>query len=268
MEYLYIYALLGIFTGFLAGLLGVGGGVVIVPILTFCFTAQHFPEEFALHTAIGTSFACIVFGSISSLRAHHSHGAVDWQIVKRLTPGVMIGTFGGAKIAVHIPLYPLKLFFVCFVFFAATQALLNFKPKPTRDLPKPFGMFLVGTFIGVISSFVGIGGGVVSIPFMIWCNVKVHNAIGTSAALGLPIAIAGTIGYVWNGLREPGLPEHSLGYVYLPALLGLACVSVLVAPLGAKLAHRLPVATLKRVFGIFLYMIAFKMAYDLLIHSK
>ncbi|HVK54582.1 MAG TPA: sulfite exporter TauE/SafE family protein [Burkholderiales bacterium] len=263
MEYLHVYLALGIFVGFIGGLLGVGGGIVIVPALTFCFAALHFPEAFSLHTAIGTSLACIVFGSISSLREHHAHGAVDWSIVKGLAPGVVIGTLLGSKIVVHIPVRPLKIFFICFVFYAATQAFLNLKPKPTRQLPGSAGLFGAGGVIGLLSSFVGIGGGAISVPFMVWCNVKMHNAIGTSAALGFPIAVAGAVGFIVSGLNQTGLPPYSLGFVYLPALLGIAGMSVVIAPFGARLAHRLPVTTLKRVFGGFLYVVGAKMAYDL-----
>ena len=264
MEYLPVYLALGVIVGLLAGLLGVGGGIVIVPALSFCFAALNFPQDFALHTAIGTSLACIVFSSVSSLRTHHAHGAVDWSIVGRLAPGIIIGTLVGSKIVVHIPTHPLKVFFLCFLFYAATQSLLNFKPPPSRQLPELPGMFTAGGVIGLISSFVGIGGGAVSVPFMVWCNVNMHRAIGTSAALGFPIAVAGAIGYIFNGLHEPGLPKYSLGYVYLPALIGIAGMSVFMAPLGAKLAHKLPVPTLKRIFACFLYVIGTKMAYDML----
>ncbi|MES2356615.1 MAG: sulfite exporter TauE/SafE family protein [Pseudomonadota bacterium] len=265
MEYLYIYIAVGVLVGFLGGLLGVGGGIVIVPALVFCFAALNFPPEFSLHIAIGTSLACIVFGSVSSLREHHAHGAVDWNIVRRLAPGIIAGTFLGSKIAVYIPTRPLKTFFVCFVLYVATQTLLNVKPKPTRQLPGTPGMLAAGGGIGLLSSFVGIGGGAVSVPFLVWCNVKMHNAIGTSAALGFPIAVAGAAGYIMSGLNKTGLPPYSLGYVYLPALLGIAGMSVLVAPLGARLSHKLPISMLKKVFGIFLYVIGIKMAYDLFV---
>ncbi|SRR5258706_7070834 len=266
MEYLPVYIGIGCIVGMLTGLLGVGGGTVIVPALTLCFTALKFPAQFAIHSAIGTSLACIVFGSVSGLRAHHSHGAVDWSIVKRLAPGIVIGTLLGSKIVVLIPARPLKLFFLCFLFYAATQSLLNFKPPPSRQLPETAGMWIAGMVIGLISAFVGIGGGAVSIPFMTWCNVKLHHAIGTSAALGFPIAVAGAIGFIANGLRETALPAYSWGYVYLPALIGIAGMSIFMAPLGAKLAHRLPVPTLKRTFAVFLYVIGIKMAYDMFAH--
>ncbi len=156
------------------------------------------------------------------------------------------------------------MFFVIFLYFVATQLLLNKKPKGGRDLPGKAGMFAAGNIIGVVSSLVGIGGGTLSVPFMLWCNIKVHHAIGTSAAIGLPIAIAGTVGYIFNGWNAAGLPAYSVGYVYLPALLGIAAVSVLTAPLGVKLAHSLPVDRLKRIFSLLLYVVATKMLLGIL----
>jgi uncharacterized membrane protein YfcA len=138
------------------------------------------------------------------------------------------------------------------------------KPKASRQLPGNVGMFGVGNVIGVVSSLVGIGGGTLSVPFMIWCNMSVHHAIGTSAAIGFPIAIAGTAGYIFNGWDVPNLPPYSIGYVYLPALAGLVCASVLTAPLGVRLAHSLPVGRLKRVFAFLLLIVATRMLWGIL----
>ena len=244
---------------FWPGLLGVGGGVVIVPILMFIFTAQQFPADHLIHIAIGTSLASIMFTAISSLRAHHMHGAVNWSIVKRITPGILLGTLAGTFLVARLPAGLLKGFFIVFVFYVATQLLLNLKPKPTRELPGTAGMLIAGAIIGVVSSFVGIGGGALSVPFMTWSNIKMHNAIGTSAAIGFPIAVAGTVGYVVNGLSVHNLPEWSLGFVHLPSLAGLVVASMLLAPLGARAAHKLPVATLKKIFAAFLYIIGTKL---------
>jgi uncharacterized membrane protein YfcA len=259
MEFWLFYLLTGIFAGFLAGLLGVGGGLVIVPVLTFIFTAQHFPASHILHLALGTSLASILFTSVSSLRAHHAHGAVNWQLVRGVTPGILAGTFLGTVLAAQLSSNFLKGFFVMFVYYVATQMLLNIKPKPTRQLPGWGGMFGAGGIIGGVSSLVGIGGGTLSVPFMTWCNIKMHQAIGTSAAIGFPIALAGAVGYIVNGLGTAGLPEYSLGFVYLPALAGLVLASVLTAPLGARLAHRLPVPQLKKIFAALLYVLGTRM---------
>ena len=257
------YSTLGAAAGFLAGLLGVGGGLIIVPVLTFAFTALHFPASHVVHLALGTSLATILFTSISSLRAHHAHGAVNWRIWRGITPGIVTGTLAGSVLAASLSSVFLKGFFVVFLFYVGTQMLLDIRPKGSRELPGRAGLFLAGNVIGIVSSLVGIGGGTLSVPFMTWCNVKLHEAIGTSAAIGLPIAAAGAVGYAVNGLRIADLPPGSFGFVYLPALAAIVLVSVLTAPLGARLAHRLPVKKLKRIFALLLYALGVRMALTL-----
>lgn len=251
------YLALGAVAGFFAGLLGVGGGAIMVPVLALMFAAQGFPETHLMHLALGTSMAAIVFTSISSLRAHHARGAVRWLIVRTIAPGILVGTFAGAQFASLVPTRPLAIFFTMFMSYVAFQMLANIKPKPSRQLPGRFGMFLVGNGIGAISALVAIGGGSLSVPFMTWCNVKMHEAIGTSAAIGLPIALAGTAGYLVGGHGTTGLPDGSFGYIHLPALAACVAMSVLTAPLGARAAHGLPVATLKKIFaGVILLLLA------------
>ena len=259
MDFWWAYLALGAFAGFFAGLLGVGGGAIAVPILTTIFLAQGFPKSEVVHLALGTSMAAIIFTSISSLRAHHSHGAVLWPVVRQITPGILAGTVGATFVASLLPTQPLTIFFACFIAYVAVQMLLNIKPKPHRELPGAVGMSVVGVGIGGVSALVAIGGGSLTVPFMTWCNVKPHNAIGTSAAIGLPISIAGTLGYLVNGWGYPGLPAGTIGFIYVPGLVMVTLVSTLVAPLGAKLAHRLPVATLKRVFAGVLILLVVKM---------
>lgn len=260
-----LYLVVGAFAGVLAGLLGVGGGLIIVPILNFTLSMQGMDADLIQHLALGTSLASIMFTSISSFRAHHARGAVLWSsVVFLLTPGIITGTLFGSWVAAGLSAFFLKAFFVCFLYYVAAQMLMNFKPKPSRELPARAGMFGVGNVIGVVSSLVGIGGGTLSVPFMTWCNVPMHKAIGTSAAVGFPIAVAGTIGYILNGLSVADLPEYSLGYVYLPGLFGIACASMLTAPLGVKLAHSLPVAKLKRVFAVLLLVMGTRMLISLL----
>lgn len=263
MSWILGYLLLGAVAGFFAGLLGVGGGAIMVPVLALSFAAQGMADGHLMHLALGTSMAAIVFTSIASLRAHHAHGAVRWDIVRRIAPGIVLGTFVGAQLASALPTRPLALFFTVFMAYVALQMLVNFKPKPSRQLPGAFGMFAVGNGIGAVSALVAIGGGSLSVPFMVWCNIKMHQAIGTSAAIGLPIALAGTAGFLLAGPREGGLPAGSLGFVYLPALAACVAMSMLTAPLGAKAAHRLPVATLKKIFaGVILLLLA-KMVHGL-----
>jgi uncharacterized membrane protein YfcA len=258
------YIVLGLFAGFVAGLLGVGGGLIIVPVLAFIFVAQHFPEQYVMHLALGTSLASIIFTSLSSLRAHHAHAAVEWKIWREVSPGVITGTLLGSVLAAYLSAFFLKVFFVVFVFYVGTQMLLDIKPKAARELPGLPGMFAAGNVIGVVSSLVGIGGGTLSVPFMTWCNVTLHRAIGTSSAIGLPIAVAGAVGYVANGLAvHATLPPHSLGFVYLPALAAIVAASMMTAPLGAKLAHRLPVKKLKKIFAFLLFTLGIRMAVSL-----
>ena len=253
---------LGLATGFLAGLLGIGGGMLLVPFLTYILGAQKVAPDLAVKMAIATSMATIMFTSISSVRAHHQRGAVRWDIVKRLAPGIVLGA-ALASLGVFALLKGswLALVFAAFVSFSATQMLMDKKPKPTRTLPGTAGQIGAGTTIGFLSGLVGAGGGFVSVPFMTWCNVAIHNAVATSAALGFPIALANALGYIVAGQGVAGLPTGSLGYVFLPALLVIAIASVLMAPLGVKAAHALPVKSLKRVFASILYVLAAYMLY-------
>ena len=257
------YSLVGAVSGVLAGLLGIGGGLVIVPMLVFCFSWQQIPHELIMHLALGTSMASIIFTAASSFWAHHKRGAVHWIVVRRIVLGIFLGTFLGSCFAARMSTNFLKGFFVIFLYYVASQMLLDKKPKPSRQLPGPLGMFGVGNVIGSFSSMVGIGGGTLSVPFMTWCNIPVHEAIGTSAAIGFPIAIAGTVGYIYNGLHSANLPQYAVGYVYLPALAGLIVTSVLTAPLGVRLAHSLPVERLKRIFAILLYIVGTRMLVSL-----
>ncbi len=245
--------ILGGCTGFAAGLLGIGGGMILVPFLTFLFSIYGFPAEVIVHVAIATSMATILFTSLSSVRAHHKRGAVRWDIVATLAPGIFIGgLLGGGQLFALLKTSWLSFIFAGFVSFSAYQMLLNKKPKPSRTLPGKLGMFGTGSFIGLLSSLVGAGGGFVSVPFMTWCNVAMHNAVATSAALGFPIALASAIGYIISGYGNTNLPAGSFGYIYLPALACIAFASILTAPLGAKVAHQLNVAQLKRVFALVL----------------
>lgn len=258
------YPLLGLFGGFVAGLFGVGGGLTIVPLLFILFSAQGFPESHIMHLALGTAMTSIVFTAVSSMRAHHSHGAVRWDIVRAMAPGLLFGTFAGSLCAGLIATRPLAIVFVAIVYYAAAQLMLDFKPQPHRQLPGAGGLFAAGSIIGGVSSLVAAGGGFLSVPFMLFCNVGIHKAVGTSSALGFPIAVAGMIGYIVAGWGATSLPAYTVGYVYLPALVGVVAFSMLAAPFGARLAHRLPVKKLKRAFGVFLALLASKMVHSLL----
>jgi len=259
VEWWWAYLLTGTAVGFLAGLLGIGGGMVMVPALVFIFTAKGFPAEHMMHLALATAITTIVFTSIASVRAHHRHGAVDWQIARAMSPGIVAGSFAAALLAGLVPTRPLAVFFTGFMFFAATQMLFQRTPKSTRALPGPAGVFFAGAVIGGFSSLLAAGGAFLSIPFLAWCNVPLRRAIGTAAANGFPIALAGSAGYILQGLRIEGLPGSSLGFVYLPALTLIVATSMLAAPWGARLAHRLPITRLRTVFALMLYALGARM---------
>ena len=258
MDPLLILALLamGAFGGFAAGLLGIGGGMVLVPFITMIFTARGVPDALVVHMAIATSLGTIMFTSLSSVRAHHKHRAVLWHVVKLLAPGIVVGSTIGPWIGKQMNSSALAFFFGIFVAFSATQMLVNKKPAAARDLPGTPGMFAAGGLIGILSGLVGAGGGFISVPFMTWCNVRIHNAVATSAALGFPIALAGTLANIFYGWGEPGLPEYSLGFIYVPALLIIVAASMTMAPLGARTAHRMEVRQLQKVFAVILYALA------------
>jgi uncharacterized protein len=258
-EWLAAYLAIGAVAGLFAGLLGVGGGAIMVPLLTTLFAMQGFPSGHVVHLALGTSMAAIVLTSLASLRVHHAHSAVRWPIVRSIAPGILVGTFGGTFIASRIPTLPLAVFFAGFMALVSLQMALDVKPKPARELPGPLVLTLVGSGIGFISALVAIGGGSLSVPFMTWCNVRMREAIGTSAAIGLPISLAGALGYLANGWGGDTLPAFSYGYLYLPALVLISAASVFTAPVGARLAHRLPVPILKRVFSGMLLVLSAKM---------
>ncbi|MHB8346355.1 MAG: sulfite exporter TauE/SafE family protein [Acidiferrobacterales bacterium] len=254
-----VYALVGASAGTIAGLLGVGGGFIIVPALIFIFHKQGFAPDMAAHLAIGTSLATIVPTALSSLLAHHRRRAVDWPVFRLLVPGIVIGALVGATVANQLHGRILHAIFGMFAFIAAVQMTLNRSPSAHRRLPGRAGMIGVGSFIGGVSGMTGIGGGSLTVPFLLWCNADVRRAVATSAACGFPIAVSGTLGFMVNGWHDAGLPAWSTGPVYWPAVLAIAAASVLFAQFGAWLAHRLPVKLLKRIFAAFLTVMSVKL---------
>lgn len=253
------YAGVGAFAGLLAGLFGVGGGLVIVPVLALLFARSGFAPELIMHLAIGTSLATIVLTSLSSVYAHHRRGAVQWPLVGQLAPGILLGAWLGAALADQLASEWLQVIFGVFELLVALQMGLNLRVSPHRGLPGRVGMGMAGGIIGTLSALVGIGGGTMTVPFLHWCNVAMRHAVATSAACGLPIALAGTAGYIVSGWETPGLPPLSSGYLYWPAFAGIVLASVLFAPLGARLAHSLPSGHLKRVFALFLALLGGRM---------
>ncbi len=253
------YALAGALVGFLAGMLGIGGGMTLVPILAALFLAQGMTPEHNVHLALGTCMASIMFTSGSSVREHHRHGAVDWSIVKRMTPGMVAGTLASSAGAGFLQQRTLAIAFAFIVYAGATQILLGRRPTAARTLPGPPALFGVGLVIGAISGLVSAGGSFLSMPFLMFCGVPVRTAIATAGAIGIPIGMVGTLGYVASGWSVAGLPPASLGFVYLPALLSLVAASMITAPYGARAAHKMPVDTLRRLFACSLFLLATKM---------
>ena len=245
---------LGLGAGFLAGLLGVGGGMMMVPFVTLVLSHRGVPTEMAVKMAIATSMATIVFTSISSVRAHHKRGAVRWDLVRGLAPGIVIGgLLAGAGVFSLLRGTVLAVLFALFVFFSASQLLLDRKPKPSRQMPGTAGQMAAGGAIGFVSGLVGAGGAFMSVPFMTWCNVALPKAVATSAALGLPIALANTTGYIIAGWNLAPVMPGALGYLVLPVLAVIAMGSVSAAPLGARAAHSMDVKKLRRIFAVLLY---------------
>ncbi|MBD3657865.1 MULTISPECIES: sulfite exporter TauE/SafE family protein [Marinobacter] len=252
------YLALGAFAGTLAGLFGIGGGLIIVPVLIFSFGLQGISPEIAAHLAVGTSLATIVFTSMSSIRSHHQHQAVRWDIFRPMTAGIVVGALLGAWTASLLSGPTLELVIGIFVILVALKMLFEVNPSPSRGVPGTAGLTGAGASIGWASAIFGIGGGTLTVPYLSWCNVKMQQAVGTSAACGLPIAIAGALGNIWTGWSHAELPELSFGFIYLPAFLGIILTSVLFARVGASLAHRLNAKLLKRGFAAMLIVVGLR----------
>lgn len=246
------YLLLGCISGTLAGLLGVGGGLVIVPALIFLFHQQGFSDALTTHMAVGTSLATIVLTSISSVRVHHAHRAVQWRLFRYLSTGIVTGALLGAVIAHALQATVLQAVIGLFAMLVSAQMAFDLKPKAQRALPGKPALWASGNGIGLLSSLFGIGGGSITVPLLTYFSVPIQQAVATSAACGLPIALAGSVGFVLTGWSQAELPAGSLGYVYLPAFMGIVASSVFFAILGARLAHRLPAAVLKKLFALLL----------------
>ncbi len=251
---------LGVVAGFLAGLLGVGGGMMMVPALTWLLSARGVESGLAVKMAIATAMATIVFTSLSSVRAHQRHGTVRWSIVAAMAPGLLLGGIAaGAGAFAVIKGQALALLFAAFVGYSALQMWIDRKPHPARVMPGPASQALVGTGIGFASGLLGAGGAFLSVPFMTWCNVSPRHAVGTSAALGFPIALASTLGYLVSGWRLPPALPGAVGYLYLPGLVIVSLASVSLAPLGARTAQRIHTRLLKRFFALLLLALAASM---------
>jgi len=253
-----IYLLSGAVVGFFAGLLGIGGGLILVPLLTSVF-AYFLETPYLVHIAIGTSLSTIVVTSISSMKAHHGYQAVRWDIFKRFVFGIFIGGMTGASIAQFMDASVLSKTFAVLELIIAIKLLVDYQPNPNRRLPNEVGCFMASGLIGTFSSILGTGGGALNTPYLVWHNISIKQAIATSSALSLPVSVAGMLGFIWSGWGLDNLPSYSTGYIYWPAFLGIVVTSYFMAPIGAKLTHRLAVKSIKRVFAGLLILLAMKM---------
>lgn len=252
------YLLLGAGAGLLAGLFGVGGGVILVPVLILTFVAQGFSPEVLVHLAVGTSLAIIVPTAISSMQAHHRQGGVDWSWFRLLAPGIILGAMVGAWTASLLSGLALQSVIGVFMLLVSLQLVLSLQPPPAERPPSLLLATGIGGVMGWASAIFGIGGGTLVVPFLIWCRSSVRQAVGTAAALGFPIAVAGTLGNVWAGWGHVALPDWSTGFIYWPAVAGIVLTSVPFARLGARLAHWLPERLLKRLFALLLFVLGLR----------
>lgn len=256
---LMLYLALGAAAGVVAGLFGIGGGLLIVPVLIFTFTAQGMSADVLTHAAIATSLATIVVTSMSSIRTHHSRGAIRWELFKPLTVGILLGAFIGVQFAAGLAGATLQIILGCFVLVVAARMVFSQAVASGLQQERSAPMAVAGVVIGSLSSLFGIGGGTLTVPFLSWCRVSMQQAVATSAACGLPIALVGALSNVYVGWGNVAVEEHSLGFVYLPAFIGIVITSAYFAKIGANLAHKLPAVVLKRCFAIFLLVVGVRL---------
>lgn len=250
------YPLWGIVVGLLAGLLGVGGGLITVPFLVYIHYFQGFPEATALKSVLGSSMATIMFTAYSSMMAHHKNGNVEWKIAGAITPGLLVGSLSGGFVVALISETLVAGIFVSFTLYTALQMFFDWKITTKRALPNFWGLSLFGVLTGLLSALISAGGGFLTVPFLSWCSVPIKKAMATSAACGFPIALFGSLSYIIAGWNNPNLPPHSLGFVHIPSTLGIVMTSFYFAKIGAKASVKMPIKILKRIFAINLIIIS------------
>lgn len=255
---LMLYLVLGAFAGITAGLFGIGGGLLIVPVLIFTFTLQGVPVDVLTHMAVATSLATILVTSISSVRAHQKRGAVSWDLFKPLAFGIVFGAVLGVNTAIMLPGTVLQTLIGVFALLVAIQMGFNLQPPQGQSAPTKKELGAAGGFIGWASTIFGIGGGTLTVPYLSWRRQEMRIAVATSAACGLPIALMGTLTNLWVGWQKADLPDWTLGYIYLPAFIGIIITSTPCAKLGARWAHSLPQPLLKKFFAVFLLLVGLR----------
>jgi uncharacterized protein len=258
-EFVALYIALGIVVGTAAGMLGIGGGGILVPSLTSIFLMQKMPQSAVVHMALGTSMATIVVTSFFNTIAHHKLGDVLWTVVRVMIPGILLGAFAATFLVSHLSSLFLSVFFSIFMAYVAVQMFLNKKPKPGRTLLGSLWQMFAGFVIGAVSAMVSIGGASLSVPYLVWQNTGIQKAIGTAAAIGFPVAVSATVGYMISGWHNTNMHNLTFGYVSLPAFVIISVCSSLMVPVGAKFSHKLPVGIIKKIFGLLLVALSLKM---------
>jgi uncharacterized protein len=259
LQIIAIYALTGVFAGLIGGMLGLGGGVIIVPVLHFLFLQQGFSPSIVMHLAVTTSLATIIVTSLSATYTHHRKGAVLWSVVNRFAPGILLGAGLGAILADSLSSNTLRIVFGMFEILIAFQIGFELKPKAKNVLPETKGLISSGVGIGLFSTLLGIGGGSLTVPFLLWCNVNIRNAVAVSSACGFPIAVAGTTALIIVGWDNADVPATSISYLYWPAALIIIAMTIFFASVGARLVHYFSVLTLKRIFAVLLLIVGLRM---------
>lgn len=248
-EWWVLYLGLGALAGFMGGLLGLGGGGILVPLLASAFARQGMPPEQALHTALGTALTCMIVSSTASLRAHAAQANVDWRIAAGMAPGIVLGALLVTQFAQRLDAAAISLFFSLFMLLVAARLYVDWQPARSHSPPRLPGLLGAGAGIGAVSALAAVGGGFLTVAYLNYKRVEMKRAVGTSAAIGLPIALAGTAGYMLAGWAESRGAPYALGYIHLPATAAIAAGSTLAAPLGARCSRRLPDVYLKRIFA-------------------
>lgn len=262
IQLILLLLLAGSIAGFIAGLFGVGGGIIVVPVTLWVLNTQYVESEYIQHIAVGTSLSVMVFTTSMSSWGHYKQKAIEGKVFRNMAPGIVIGSFIGSMLASFIPSKGLQIVFIIFSYLISVKTLVGFKPESSWNLPRPAGIFGVGSLIGSMSSLLGIGGGVFNVPFLLACKVPIKKAVGTSSTLSWAVAVSGAASYLWSGLQVADLPPGTFGFCYLPVAITLVITTTLFAPLGVKLTHVLPPKVMQIIFGLLLLVISTQILFE------
>lgn len=262
-EWMALYALLGGFVGFMGGLLGVGGGGILVPLLASVFVYQGVNQYDVVHLALGTALACMIVSSTASIRAHASRGNVLWPVFFGMAPGIVLSAFAATHLAAHVNAFYLSVFFAVFMALIAGLMFFNFQPKISATPARFRDLILVGAGIGTISALAATGGGFLTVTYLSYKNAPMKRAVGTSAAIGFPIALAGATGYLLSGWTKTSGDPYTFGFIYVPAFVAISITSFIAAPYGAACAQNLPDTYLKKIFAVVSLGLSLKMLFSM-----